>query len=294
MNHFLLGRVRLLVVCVCSLFVMLLFAACGSIAGTTGSGPATGTGSATITGQVVSVNAATHSVVVNVNGQQYTVGGLSDQEVTQLQAALNKTWSFQATGGNGSYTITSNTTPQEQDTATPQVIVTPTNNGNQGTGAPVQGKLSFIGAVQSVNASNISVKMPNGDTLSMSLTSLTDRGDFGTGLPSNGQLVKVDAITNPDGSFTAKSLDVVKPDDQANPTKLNTVDYQGVTTSAVGSDHVIHFAVGNKSYSFTIGSTADLGDFNGNAQAIGNNVTVKVEVLFNGSTGTVTKVSNGQ
>jgi hypothetical protein len=73
---------------------------------------------------------------------------------------------------------------------------------------------------------------------------------------------------------------------------LNTVDYQGVTTSAVGSDRVIHFGVGSKSYSFSIGSTADLSDFNNNAQAVQANQSVKVEVLFSGSTGTVVKVSN--
>lgn len=292
MNQFLVGRVRLLVVCVCSLFVILLFAACGSIAGTTGSGAATGTGSASITGQVVSVNATTHSVVVNVNGQQYTVSGLSDQEISQLQGALNKTWSFQVTGGNGSYTVSSGTTPQEQDNATPQANVTPENNGNQGTGAPAQGSITFIGAVQAVNPSSLSVKMPNGDTLPLSISSLTDRGDFGTGLPSNGQLVKVDAITNPDGSFTAKSLDVVKPDDQANPTKLNTVDLQGVTTSAVGSNGVINFKVGNKSYSFTISPTTQVKDFV-SAQAIGSGQTVKVTVLYNNGSSNLLEVKNG-
>jgi hypothetical protein len=293
MNQFLLGRVRLLVVCVCSLFVMLLFAACGSVAGTTGSGPATGPGSATITGQVVSVHATTHSVVVNVNGQQYTVSGLSDQEVSQLQGALNKTWSFQVTGGNGSYTVSSGTTPQEQDNATPQQAnATPQNNGNQGTGAPAQGSISFIGAVQSVNASSISVKMPNGDIVPMSISTLTDRKDFGVGLPSNGQQVKVDAITNPDGSFTAKSLDVVKPDDQANPTKVNTVDLQGVTTSAVGSNGVINFKVGNKSYSFSISPTTQVKDFV-SAQSIGSGQAVKVTVLFNNGSPNVLEVKNG-
>jgi hypothetical protein len=55
---------------------------------------------------------------------------------------------------------------------------------------------------------------------------------------------------------------------------------------------VIHFAVGNKGFSYAIGSNADLGDFNGNAQSIANNASVKVEVTFNGATGSVTKVSN--
>ena len=65
------------------------------------------------------------------------------------------------------------------------------------------------------------------------------------------------------------------------------------TTSAVGSDHVIHFNVGKKSYSFTLSSTADLGDFNGNAQSIQSGAQVKVKVQYNGSTPTVLKISSG-
>lgn len=291
MNQSLLGRIRLLGVGVFALFVMVLFTACG-VAGT-GVGTGTGaTGNITgITGQIVSVNPSTHSVVVNVNGTEYTVGGLTDQQVTSLQNAVSKTWSFQVTGSNGSYTITTGTSPQEQDNATPEVNVTPENNGNQGTGAVEPGSIDFMGTVQSVSASSISVKMPNGDIISMSISALTDRGDFGTGLPNNGQQVKVKAITNADGGFTAKSLDVVKPDDQANPTKLNTVDFQGVTTSAVGSNGVINFKVGNKSYNFTISPTTQVKDFAG-AQAIGSGQVVKVEVLFSGSP-TVVKVGNG-
>src|SRR5437764_9866166 len=105
MKQSLLGRIRLLVVSVSALFVMVLFAACG-VAGTgTGIGTGTGaTGTITgITGQVVSVNPSTHSVVVAVNGTEYTIGGLSDQEVTTLQSAVSKTWHFQVTGSNGSY-----------------------------------------------------------------------------------------------------------------------------------------------------------------------------------------------
>src|SRR5207248_6085403 len=136
-------------------------------------------------------NPSAHSVVVAVNGTEYTIGGLSDQEVTTLQSAVSKTWHFQVTGSNGSYTITTGTTPQEQDNSTPQVNVTPENNGNQGTGAVGPGSIDFMGVVQSVSANNISVKMPNGDIISMSISTLTDRGDFGTGLPNNNQQVKV-------------------------------------------------------------------------------------------------------
>lgn len=294
MKQSLLGRLRLLGVGVFALFVMVLFAACGVAGTSTGVGTGTGaTGNLPgITGQVVSVNPSAHTAVVNVNGTNYTVGGLSDQDVTKLQSALNKVWNFQVTGSNGSYTITTGTTPQEQDNSTPQVNVTPENNGNQGTGAVEPGTISFDGAVQNVSPSSISVKMPDGNVLSMSISTLTDHKDFGTGLPTNGQLVKVDAVTNPDGTFTAKSLDMVKSDDQANPTKMNTVDFQGVTTSAVGSNGVINFKVGTKSYNFTIGPSTQVKDF-ANAQAIGSGQSVKVTVLYSGSTASVQKVQNG-
>src|SRR5438105_8690230 len=120
MKQSLLGRIRLLGVGVFALFVMVLFTACG-VAGT-GVVPSTGaTGNiSAITGQIVTVNSSTHSVVVNVNGTEYTIGGLTDQEVTTLQSSVGKVWNFQVTGSNGSLTITTGTTPQEQDKTTPQ------------------------------------------------------------------------------------------------------------------------------------------------------------------------------
>src|SRR5690348_6989334 len=110
MNQFLLGRVRWVIVCAASLFVMLLFAACsGTIVPATG----TGTSSGTITGSVVSVNQANHSATVSVNGQQFTINGLTDQQVSQIQATVGKTWSFQVTGDDGTYQVSSGTDPQE-------------------------------------------------------------------------------------------------------------------------------------------------------------------------------------
>lgn len=50
------------------------------------------------------------------------------------------------------------------------------------------------------------------------------------------------------------------------------------------------FTVGTKRYAFTIGATADVSDFGGNAQAIIANHLVKVTVQFAGSIGTVLKV----
>jgi len=65
---------------------------------------------------------------------------------------------------------------------------------------------------------------------------------------------------------------------------LNVIAYIGITTSAVGADSVIHFTVGVKSYTFTIPATADVSAFGANAQAIGNNVTVKVKVQYPANT----------
>jgi hypothetical protein len=149
-----------------------------------------------------------------------------------------------------------------------------------------------MGTVRSVSASSLTVSMPNGSTLSMSITALTDRSHFGGGLPTSGQLIKVEATANADGSFTAAKLEPTDANDVVN---QNIVQYKGPSTSAVGADRVIHFKVGTKSYSFTIGATTDLSDVGGNAQAIQANQIVKVKVQFAGSSATVLKVerSNG-
>src|SRR5207248_11528396 len=125
-----------------------------------------------------------------------------DQQVSQIQGAVGKTWSFQVAGNNGSYEISSGTEPQENDNGTPEANVTPeaneTPSANETPNANVSdpASLSYSGVVQSVNANSISVKMPNGEVLSMSINNLTDRGDFGTGLPADGQRVKVKATAN--------------------------------------------------------------------------------------------------
>jgi hypothetical protein len=133
---------------------------------------------------------------------------------------------------------------------------------------------------------SIAVKLPDGNTLSMNVTSQTDLSDFDDNFPEVGDRAKVEANANADGSFTAVKLSHEQPDD---PDK-NVITYQGLTTSAVGVDDVIHFKVGLKSYSYTIPSSADLEDFNGNAQAIQANQVVNVKVEFNESDGTVLKV----
>ncbi len=274
------SRFQTILVGAIGLLMMILVTACAGVPGTSGN---------TITGAIVSVNTAQHSATLNVNGQQVTVSGLTDQQVTTLQAQVGKTYTLQVTQGSGnSYTINSNTTPELIETNTPQPNVTETTNSTEPQTSLEQGNISFTGKVQSVGNNRIVVSMPNGQTLSMSINSQTDLSDFNGALPTTGTLVKVKATANTDGSFTASTVKPATPGDL----DQNVIDYHGVTTSAVGSDRVLHFKVATKSYSFTIGSTANLSDFNNNAQSIGNNLRVKVEVQFNGATGTVIQVGD--
>jgi len=115
---------------------------------------------------------------------------------------------------------------------------------------------------------------PNGQTFTLAINAQTDRSAYGGSLPTVGSSVNMDAVVNPDGSFTAT---ILKPAQAGDP-DLHNIAYTGITTSAVGADRVLHFTVGTKSYTFTIPTTADLSDFGGNAQAIGNNASVKVKV----------------
>ncbi|HEV2583136.1 MAG TPA: hypothetical protein VGT44_19905, partial [Ktedonobacteraceae bacterium] len=70
------------------------------------------------------------------------------------------------------------------------------------------------------------------------------------------------------------------------------VRYVAVTTYAVGSDRVIHFAVGDKSYSFSISSTTNLSSFGGNPQTIQSGTSVIVTVQYNGNSATVLSISH--
>lgn len=280
-NH----RVQTIVLGIIGVVLMVLFSACSGVVGNGGPGT-----SYKITGQVQTTSSASHSVTLTVNGQSITITGLTDQELAALQPQVGKTYTIIATqNSDGSYTISSNSTPVVTvggttgiETDTPQADQSPTGS--------VQGSIKFIGKVQSVSSSSITVAMPDGTNVTMSIVNgQTDMSDFNGALPSNGQLIKAEANANSDGSYTATKLGVTDSGDVQN---QNVVTFQGMTTSAVGSDNVIHFTVGSKSYSYTIGSGADLGDFNNSAQSIGNNQAVKLDVTFNGTTGTVTKVSN--
>lgn len=271
---------RQIVMGIAILALMALFSACAGVS-TNG-----GNGNLTLSGSVVSVSPQNHSVTLNINGQQKTINGLTNAEIASLQSQVGHVYSIQVTqNSDGTYEIMTNTNPTEEDT--PETGETPSTGNTPGANEP--GSINFIGKVQSVSSSSIVVSLPDGKSLTMSINSQTDRSDFNNALPTVGQTIKVEATANANGSFLASKL---QPTDTTDTTDQNVVDFQGVTTSAVGADHVIHFGVGNQSFSYAIGANADLSDFNGNAQSIARGTSVKVEVTFSGTTGSATKVSN--
>ncbi|GAC1361007.1 MAG: hypothetical protein PVS3B1_05780 [Ktedonobacteraceae bacterium] len=282
------SRFQSLLACGIGFLMLVLFTACAGVAST----PGTTTGATTantVTGRVVSVNAGQHSAILDANGQQVTVSGLTDQQVTTLQAQVGKTYTIQVTQSSGnSYTINPNSPLELNETNTLEANRTETTNPTGPSTALEPGSISFVGTIQSAAPTRIVVGMPNGQTLAMSTNSQTEFSDFNGALPNAGTLATVKAIANTDGSFIAQTIKPATPGDS----DQNVIDYKGITTSAVGADSVLHFKVANQSYSFTIGPTANLGDFNNNARAIGTNQRVKVKVQFNGSTGAVLKVTN--
>lgn len=142
------------------------------------------------------------------------------------------------------------------------------------------GGISFIGPVKSITSTSLVMSAPNGHTFTLAITAQTDRSAFGGNLPAVGASVDMDSTINPDGSLTATILKPAQPGDP----DLNVIAYTGITTSAVGADRVLHFTAGVTSYTFTIPATAVLTDYNGNAQAIGINASVKVKVSYPANT----------
>ncbi len=176
------------------------------------------------------------------------------------------------TGGSGGGTPAATTAPtQVSATPTQAVAATPTTASV----AFKAGGISFIGPVKSVSGSSLVMTGPDGKAYTLAISAQTDRSAFGGNSPTVGASVNMDAIVNQDGSsFT---VTILKPVVQGDP-DLNVIAYTGITTSAVGSDRVLRFTIGTKSYSYTLPAAANLSDFNGNAQAIGNNLSVKVKV----------------
>lgn len=184
-------------------------------------------------------------------------------------------------GGTGQPTVgtNGNTVTTASATATLPTATQPPGP----TATPVAfkaGGISFIGPVKSITSSSLVMSAPNGQTYTLAITAQTDRSAYGGSLPTVGASVNMDAAVNPDGSFTAT---ILKPGQPGDP-DLHNIAYIGITTSAVGADRVIRFTVGTKSYTYTIPASADLSDFGGNAQAIGNNTAVKVKVQYPANT----------
>jgi hypothetical protein len=269
--------VKQIVVGIAALVLMIMFTACAGVGASTSNGLT----NLTFSGSVVSVDVAHHSVTLNVNGQTKTINNIPDNVISNLQNQVGKFYSMQVTqNSNGTYSIQSGTN------VTPEANETPESNQTASVNEP--GSIDFIGSVQSANSANVVVKMPDSSTLALVVNGQTDLSKFNGSLPNAGQTVKVSATAS-NGSFIATDL---KPTDSGDLQNQNTVTFQGVTTSAVGTDRVIHFTVGNRSFSYPIVSTADLKDFNGNAQSIANAASVKVKVQFNGISGTAIDVSN--
>ncbi len=180
-------------------------------------------------------------------------------------------------------TITPGTPGTTTTSATPVVSPTATQPpGPTVTSVPFKpGGISFIGPVKGITSTSLVMTAPNGKTYTLAMNAQTDLSAYNGVLPAGGSSVNMDAVVNPDGkSFTAT---VLKPAVAGDP-DVNVVAYTGTTTSAVGADRVLHFTVGTTAYTYPIPPPADLTDFGGNAQAIGNNILVKVKVVYPGNT----------
>ena len=268
---------RHIVISLAVLVVLVLFSACSSL----------GNGQTMLTGSIVSVNASNGTVVINVSGQQHTIKNVPASVIQLLQNQLDKVYTIQvSTNSDGSFSIVSNSpVTADNNEVTPTTNETSTTNETPTANEP--GSIKFDGSVQSVGNNSLVVTMPNGGALSFTTNGSTDLKDWNNSLPGVGTQVKVEVTANSDGSFSATKVGHL--DSGSNTTQ---VKFTGVTTAAVGSDHVLHFAVGNKSFSFPIASSADLREYNGNAQAIWKGAYLKLTVQFTGSSGSVISISN--
>jgi hypothetical protein len=281
-------QLRKIVFTVASLVLLILLTACAGV-GTNANGSIT-----SVTGTITAVSAANHSMTLSVGGTSYTVNGLSDQEVQALQGHIGQTYTVQVTqNSDGSYTLTVGTNPTLAANETPGVNETPeaseTPGANETPNATetgnATGSFTIIALAQNVSSSSVTVTLPDGAALTAAITSQTDISGL-NGTLSNGQKVKVEADASTSG-FTSTKISAADSSDDANSAEL-----VGVTTQAVGSDHVLHFTVGSHAFNYAISSSADVGDFNNNASSIASGTPVKVTIQFSGTTGSIVKISN--
>lgn len=289
MKNTLIYRFRGLAIGIAALMMVLLMSACSGLAGI---GNSTGN-SVTITGKITAVDAQHGSVTLDVNGQNYTISGLNATQVSELQGQVGKTYQISATqNSDGNYTVTvgNNSINVETNPSATPGVETETPDNNETPTANEPGSIKFTGKVLQVTSNAVTIAMPNGQSLNMNIINgQTDTSDLNGSLPTVGQMMKAEANANSNGSFTATKLSLA---DNGDLQDQNVVEYQGVTTSVVGADNMLHFSVGNRSFSYAITSTTDLGDFNNNAHSISNNQAVKVKVQFQGNTGTLLSVDN--
>ncbi|HYX51017.1 MAG TPA: hypothetical protein VE843_14820, partial [Ktedonobacteraceae bacterium] len=191
--------VKQFVVGVAALVLMIMFTACAGVGTSTSNGQT----NLTFSGSVLSVNAANHSITLNVNGQTKTINNIPDNVISNLQNQVGKFYSIQVTqNSDGTYSIQSGTN------VTPEANETPETNQTSSANEPVG--IDFIGHVQSVSSSSIIVRLPDGSPLQMSIvTGQTDLSKFNGVQPAAGQLIKV-STTASNGSFIATEL---KPTD---------------------------------------------------------------------------------
>src|SRR5258707_12286575 len=184
------------IVGIAALVVMVLFTACAGV------GTNAGASTLNLSGSVVSVDTQHDSVTVSVNGQTKTINNVPSNVLTALQGQVGKIYSFQVTqNSDGSYNIVSgtNVTPEANEGITPE-----TNNETPSVNEP--GNLQFIGNITSNSNGSIVVSMPNGSSLSGSTNAQTDLGDFNNTHTVVKTPVKVAAISNHDGSYTASKI----------------------------------------------------------------------------------------
>ena len=180
--------------------------------------------------------------------------------------------------------------PSAQNTTPPAAGTSTQPSPTQPSGAIVAGNLAFYGTVRQVSANSVTVGMPDGQTVVLHVVAgQTDLSRCNNALPGAGQAVEAHATANHDGSFTASSLAFANMPDQHDSSQ---VEYHGVTTSAVGADRTLHFQVGGMRFSFPISSSANLSEFNHDAQSIGANQMIDAHVQFQGANGTVVEVDH--
>ncbi|HEY0753045.1 MAG TPA: hypothetical protein VGD98_03720 [Ktedonobacteraceae bacterium] len=283
---------RKIVFTVASMLLLILFTACAGV-GTNSTGT-----SFSITGTITQVDSANHSVTLNVSGQQYTINGLTDQEIQALQQHQGQLYTILVTKNtDGTYTITTGTNPTLATNQTPGVSETPganeTPDANETPGANETpnateaanstGSITVTGQAQNVvNNSSLTITLPDATSLTITITQATKIDSS----VSNGQIVQVDADATSSG-FNASGIK--HPD---NSDDVNKFEFTGKTTRAVGTDNILYVTVGNHSFNYAIGQGAKLDDFSNSVSNINNGTLVKVKVLFNGSKGTITEVSN--